>query len=148
MLDYGLSEEQLAVRDIARTIAENELRPVAAEYDATARHIDGKPRERPTMYSAMAKLFAFRRGGAGDDRRAALSLTVPWNKRSKKLLGVRTGVSFHVDDLKKTYTPLKKKKVKFHLAPRRERWGGRVANFEDPDGNQFFLLQMPSDFRK
>jgi alkylation response protein AidB-like acyl-CoA dehydrogenase len=35
VLDYGLSEEQLAIRDIARTIAENELRPVAAEYDRT-----------------------------------------------------------------------------------------------------------------
>ena len=35
MLDYGLSDEQLAIRDIARTIAENELRPVAAEYDRT-----------------------------------------------------------------------------------------------------------------
>jgi len=35
VLDYGLSDEQLAIRDIARTIAENELRPVAAEYDRT-----------------------------------------------------------------------------------------------------------------
>ena len=35
MLDYGLTEEQLAIRDIARTIAEKELRPVAAEYDRT-----------------------------------------------------------------------------------------------------------------
>jgi catechol 2,3-dioxygenase-like lactoylglutathione lyase family enzyme len=78
----------------------------------------------------------------------ALSLTVPWNKRAKKLVGVRTGVSFSVVDVKATYQRLKKKKVKFHLAPRTERWGGRVANFEDPDGNQFFLLQMPSDFRK
>jgi len=78
----------------------------------------------------------------------ALSLTVPWNKRAKKLVGVRTGVSFSVVDVKATYQRLKKKKVKFHLAPRKERWGGRVANFEDPDGNQFFLLQMPSDFRK
>jgi butyryl-CoA dehydrogenase len=35
VLDYGLTEEQLAIRDIARTIAEKELRPVAAEYDRT-----------------------------------------------------------------------------------------------------------------
>jgi butyryl-CoA dehydrogenase len=35
MLDYGLTEEQLAIREIARTIAEKELRPVAAEYDRT-----------------------------------------------------------------------------------------------------------------
>ena len=35
MLDYGLSEEQVAIRDLAREIAEREIRPVAAEYDRT-----------------------------------------------------------------------------------------------------------------
>jgi catechol 2,3-dioxygenase-like lactoylglutathione lyase family enzyme len=83
-----------------------------------------------------------------DTGKAALSLTVPWNKRAKKLVGVRTGVSFYVDDVKKTYTALKQKKVKFHLPPQKQKWGGRLANFADPDGNQFFLLQMPTDFRK
>ncbi len=33
MLDYRLTDEQAAIRDLARTIADNELRPVAAEYD-------------------------------------------------------------------------------------------------------------------
>lgn len=36
MLDYLLTEEQVAVRDLARTIAEEEIRPVAAHYDITA----------------------------------------------------------------------------------------------------------------
>ena len=36
MLDYGLTEHQLMIRDLARKIAENEIRPVAAEYDRTA----------------------------------------------------------------------------------------------------------------
>ena len=35
MLNYGLTEEQLAIRDLARQIAENELRPVAAKYDVS-----------------------------------------------------------------------------------------------------------------
>jgi alkylation response protein AidB-like acyl-CoA dehydrogenase len=35
VLDYGLSEEQVAIRDLAREIAEREIRPVAAEYDRT-----------------------------------------------------------------------------------------------------------------
>lgn len=83
-----------------------------------------------------------------DTGRTALSLTMPWNKRAKKLVGARTGVSFYVDDIAKTYRALKKNKVKFHLAPRKEPWGGTLANFEDPDGNRFFLLQMPADFRK
>ncbi len=80
--------------------------------------------------------------------RTAFSLVSPWNKRARKLIGARTGISFYVQDVKKAYTALKKKGVKFHLAPRKESWGGRLANFEDPDGNQFFLLQMPKDFGK
>ena len=35
MLDYQLTEEQEMIRDLARTIADNEVRPVAAEYDRT-----------------------------------------------------------------------------------------------------------------
>jgi catechol 2,3-dioxygenase-like lactoylglutathione lyase family enzyme len=83
-----------------------------------------------------------------DAGRTAFSLTVPWSKKSKKLVGVRTGVSFYVDDIAATYKDLRKKKVKFTLRPRKEPWGGILANFEDPDGNKFFLLQMPVDFRK
>ena len=35
MMDYGFTEEQLAMRGLAREIAEKEIRPVAAEYDRT-----------------------------------------------------------------------------------------------------------------
>ena len=35
MLDYGLTEEQQTIRDLARTIADNEIRPVSAEYDVS-----------------------------------------------------------------------------------------------------------------
>jgi alkylation response protein AidB-like acyl-CoA dehydrogenase len=35
VLDYGLTDEQSAIRDLAREIAEKEIRPVAAEYDRT-----------------------------------------------------------------------------------------------------------------
>jgi alkylation response protein AidB-like acyl-CoA dehydrogenase len=37
MLDYGLTEYQAAIRDLAREIAEKEIRPVAAEYDRDAK---------------------------------------------------------------------------------------------------------------
>jgi alkylation response protein AidB-like acyl-CoA dehydrogenase len=33
VLDYGFTEEQIAIRELAREIAEKELRPVAAQYD-------------------------------------------------------------------------------------------------------------------
>ena len=35
MLDYLLTEEQEAIRELAKTIADEEIRPVAAEYDVT-----------------------------------------------------------------------------------------------------------------
>ena len=82
-----------------------------------------------------------------DCGRGTLSLTVPWNRRSKNLVGARTGISFFVDDLEATYKVLKKRAVRFHVLPRTEPWGGKLANFEDPDGNQFFLVQMPADWR-
>jgi catechol 2,3-dioxygenase-like lactoylglutathione lyase family enzyme len=83
-----------------------------------------------------------------DAGRAAFSLTTPWNTGAKKLVGVRTGISFYTTDLDKAYKALKKKGVKFSLAPRQEPWGGQIANFQDPDGNHFFLLQMPPGFDK
>jgi catechol 2,3-dioxygenase-like lactoylglutathione lyase family enzyme len=83
-----------------------------------------------------------------DTGSVTLSVTTPWNAKARRLLGARTGVSFYVDDIGKTYKALRQKRVKFTLAPRREPWGGILANFEDPDRNKFFLLQMPPDFRK
>ncbi len=35
MLDYGLTEEQQAIQELARTIADEQLRPVAAQYDVS-----------------------------------------------------------------------------------------------------------------
>jgi len=35
VLDYQLTEEQAMIQDLSRTIADNEIRPVAAEYDRT-----------------------------------------------------------------------------------------------------------------
>ena len=97
---------------------------------------------RMSFYDKKSKWLCF------DAGRVALSCTPPWNKKSKKLVGVRTGVSFYVDDIQATYKALKQKGVKFTLRPRKEPWGGILANFKDPDGNRFFLLQMPADFRK
>ncbi|MGE5326535.1 MAG: acyl-CoA dehydrogenase family protein, partial [Deltaproteobacteria bacterium] len=37
MLDYGFTEYQTAIRDLAREIAEKEIRPVAADYDREAK---------------------------------------------------------------------------------------------------------------
>ena len=37
MLDYGFTEYQTAIRDLAHEIAEKEIRPIAAEYDREAK---------------------------------------------------------------------------------------------------------------
>ena len=37
MLDYGFTEYQTAIRELAREIAEKEIRPIAAEYDREAK---------------------------------------------------------------------------------------------------------------
>jgi len=36
-MDYGFTEYQRAIRDLAREIAEKEIHPVAAEYDRDAK---------------------------------------------------------------------------------------------------------------
>jgi len=77
-----------------------------------------------------------------------LSITTAWNREARKLCGKRTGISFFTEDLEKTYKQLVKRGVKFRLLPHKRNWGGFLASFEDPDGNAFFLLQMPSDFKK
>ena len=39
MLDYELTGDQRAMRDLAREIAEKEIRPVAPQYDLSLIHI-------------------------------------------------------------------------------------------------------------
>ena len=83
-----------------------------------------------------------------DAGRMAFALTTPWNREAKKMVGRRTGLSFYVDDIEKTVKALTKRRVKFNFPPRRQPWGGILANFRDPDGNSYFLLQMPAGFDK
>ncbi|MGD0483519.1 MAG: VOC family protein [Gemmatimonadales bacterium] len=83
-----------------------------------------------------------------DAGRMAFSLTTAWNREAKKMVGRRTGLSFYVDDIEKTVKSLQKKHVTFNFPPRKQPWGGILANFQDPDGNSYFLLQMPPGFDK
>jgi catechol 2,3-dioxygenase-like lactoylglutathione lyase family enzyme len=83
-----------------------------------------------------------------DAGRMAFSLTTPWNRESRKLLGRRTSLSFFTDDIEKTVKSLKKKRVKFTIEPHKRSWGGMLAAFQDIEGNSYFLLQMPSGFDK
>ncbi|MSQ22349.1 MAG: hypothetical protein EXR53_03445 [Dehalococcoidia bacterium] len=55
----------------------------------------------------------------------------------------RVMVNLAVTDIQQVYTLLQEKGVSFLRPPERERWGGWVATFHDPDGNILQLLQQP-----
>jgi len=44
-----------------------------------------------------------------------------------------------VDDVDEAYKTFKQKGVKFVTEPKDQHWGGRTAEFADPDGNKFIL---------
>ena len=56
-------------------------------------------------------------------------------------LGGRSSVVFEVRDIAKSVGVLKRKGVRFVVSPTRQFWGGTVAVFCDPDGNEFLLSQ-------
>jgi lactoylglutathione lyase len=59
------------------------------------------------------------------------------------LVGRFTGISFAVDDLVAEHARLAAAGVPFIGAPEAQTWGGMLATFADPDGNQFQLVQYP-----
>jgi catechol 2,3-dioxygenase-like lactoylglutathione lyase family enzyme len=60
------------------------------------------------------------------------------------LVGRFSGLSFAVDDIAKTHRELADKGVVFTEEPERQAWGGIVATFKDPAGNQLQLAQHPT----
>lgn len=59
------------------------------------------------------------------------------------LVGRFTGVSFAVDDVAAEHARLVAAGVPFDGAPQAQAWGGVLATFRDPAGNQFQLVQYP-----
>lgn len=59
--------------------------------------------------------------------------------------GRHTGIGFGVEDLDAAHEQLSRAGVKFTRPPTRERWGGYMAIFADPEGNTFYLDQVPAD---
>lgn len=56
------------------------------------------------------------------------------------LVGRFLGVSLSVEDIGATCEDLKNKGVVFSAAPETQPWGGSLAHFKDPDGNELTLL--------
>lgn len=59
------------------------------------------------------------------------------------LVGRFLGLSFEVPDLQAEHARLLALGVHFTGAPERQAWGGQLATFVDPSGNQLQLVQYP-----
>lgn len=59
-----------------------------------------------------------------------------------------TGIVFDTDDIYTLYQRLRKKGVKFTRKPVERPWGGIVADFLDPDNNEFEVVQDPQHYQR
>ncbi len=66
------------------------------------------------------------------------------NEDEQSLVGRFTGVSFAVADIQIAWRQLQAGGVYFSGAPERQAWGGWLATFEDPAGNQLQIVQNPA----
>ena len=62
----------------------------------------------------------------------------PGGGEHKDRIGTFSGISFHCQDIDKTYAELVERGVEFGGPPKKEPWGSFVM-LKDPDGNQFVL---------
>lgn len=58
------------------------------------------------------------------------------------LVGRFTGVSFAVPDIEAAHRELVSRGVHFTGAPEHQSWGGVLATFRDPEGNQLQIVQV------
>lgn len=70
-----------------------------------------------------------------------LALSRP-SGNDKKLVGRFTGIVFESKDVKKSCEELTRKGIKITEEPVKKAWGGMVAAFVDPDGNEFTLMEQ------
>ncbi len=61
------------------------------------------------------------------------------------LTGRHTGIGWVVDDVNEAFETLSAAGVEFEMPPAEQPWGGYMAMFRDPDGNLFYLDQIPAE---
>lgn len=61
--------------------------------------------------------------------------------------GSSFGTVFDTADIAATHEQLAAKGVQFIEEPTKQEWGGIQAQFADPDGNHFVLIQLPDFMR-
>ena len=81
-------------------------------------------------------------GGAVDLVVESVPADAPEEER--ELVGRFTGLSFTVPNIQNEFTRLMAQNVSFTGAPERQEWGGTLATFVDPAGNELQLVQQPA----
>jgi predicted enzyme related to lactoylglutathione lyase len=65
-------------------------------------------------------------------------------EEDKVLVGRFTGLSFTVQDIAEKHRDLEALGVIFTGAPEKQFWGGILATFQDPSGNELQIVQHPA----
>jgi catechol 2,3-dioxygenase-like lactoylglutathione lyase family enzyme len=81
--------------------------------------------------------------GAADPRAPRLNITVHSQVRGLAKEPIRQMVNLAVDDIEAVHARLREHGVAFIRPPEVEHFGGRIATFQDPDGNLVQLLEQP-----
>lgn len=72
--------------------------------------------------------------------RLGIERVAPDDAHGNALIGRFVGLSLQVDDIAEVYRRLGAAGVNFTAPPERQDWGGTLAQFTDPDGNELTLL--------
>ena len=62
-----------------------------------------------------------------------------------ELIGRHTGIGLMAVNISLAHEEMCAAGVEFDMAPQQQPWGGVLALFKDPDGNIFYLDQLPGD---
>lgn len=65
-------------------------------------------------------------------------------EEDRVLVGRFTGLSFTVQDIETKHQELTSRGVHFTGMPEKQFWGGILATFQDPSGNELQIVQRPT----
>ena len=81
-----------------------------------------------------------------DEPCAKIGLSEVSKSESASKTGIATGIVFDTDNLTRLHRRLAAKGVKFTRVPTKTLWGGLIADFLDPDGNELEVVQDPTHY--
>lgn len=82
--------------------------------------------------------------GAGNCQLVVETVPDDAPEEERALVGRFTGLSFTVPDIVAHYRELTQRGVYFTGEPELQVWGGTLATFRDPAGNELQLVQLPN----